>query len=93
MDFTKKELNGFEKLYNYAWKADKNTIFKFVNGKSVTLAKVDCFFETDNGLETTESNYEEYNAIVFQNIKTHELFEINYQNLPNEIFCNDMKIV
>lgn len=93
MNFTKNEMNGFNKLFNYAWSADQDTVFKFVNGDTVTIAKVNCFYETDNSLELCDENYEEYNAIAFENIQTHEMFEINYHNLPNEIYCNDEKIL
>lgn len=52
-----------------------------------------CMYETDNGLEDDEDGYEEYNDIAFLNVKTDELFEINYLNLPNSIVCGDVKIL
>ncbi len=93
MNFTEKELNGFDKLFQYAWNAGESTIFKFVNDDVIIKARVDCFYETDNGLELDNPNYEEYNAIAFENVETHELFEINYLNLPQAVYCNGERIL
>lgn len=61
----------------------------------VIQAQVDSCYETDNGFEVHDPNYEEYNAcamkivkiIVDRNKKFKEgsLIEINYHNYPQQI--------
>lgn len=57
---------------------------------------IECVFDTccesDNCLELDDPNYEEYLMIVFQNIVTQELFEVNYHNMPKEVWCDGKKI-
>ena len=93
-----KEMNGFSKLIDFVlehW--DTHTvydlIFRFVYEEKVIEAKYDTMFESDNGEELDSPEYDEYNAMAFENLETHELFEINYKNLPKELYCNGERIL
>ena len=98
MFFYEKESNGFITLVKFINKhCREKTIsgctFYFVYGSKVIEAKYDTMFESDNGEEMDSPDYDEYNAIAFENLETHELFEINYKNLPNELYCNGQRIL
>ena len=93
-----KERNGFTTILDcidelYERKQNKTAVFKFVYADKVIEAKYDTMFESDNGEEMDSPDYDEYNAIAFENLETHELFEINYKNLPNELYCNGQRIL
>ncbi len=93
-----KERNGFTSILDridelYEQKQNQTAIFKFVYSNQAIEAKYDTMFETDNGEELDSPEYEEYNAIAFENLETHELFEINYKNLPKELYCNGERII
>ncbi len=60
---------------------------KVIGAKCVTM------FESDNGEELDSPEYDEYNAMLFENLETHELFEANYKNLPQELYCNGERIL
>ena len=68
-------------------------IFKFVYDDKVIEAKYDTMFESDNGEEMDSPEYEEYNAIAFEDLETHELFEVNYKTLPKELYCDGKRII
>ena len=93
-----KENNGFTTLVHFldeAWydgTVDKY-LFKFVYPDSTIEAKYDTMFESDNGEELDSPEYEEYNAILFEDLAMHELFEVNYKNLPQELYCNGERIL
>ncbi len=96
--FYEKENNGLVALIYfiddlYKLKQNKTAIFKFVYDNKVIEAKYDTMFESDNGEELDSPEYDEYNAIAFENLETHELFEINYTNLPKELYCNGKRIL
>lgn len=69
-------------------------ILSFSSG-DIVEAEVDTFYETDNGLELNDPDYEEYNAcamrivsVIVDKSKTlvqGKLIEINYHNYPQEI--------
>lgn len=69
-------------------------VLSYSNG-DIIEAQVDTCYETDNGLEDDDPNYEEYHAcamkivkiIVDKNKKLKEgnLIEINYHNYPQQI--------
>ena len=62
---------------------------------NVIEAQVDTCYETDNGLEMEDLNYEEYHACAMRIVKVIEdkngslkegsLIEINYHNYPQQI--------
>ena len=98
MFFYEKENNGLAELISFllkAWSAGTvyDFIFKFVYDDKVIEAKYDTMFESDNGEELDSPEYDEYNAIAFENLETHELFEINYTNLTKELYYDGKRII
>lgn len=95
MFFSEKEKNIMECLFNIIDK-NKNQLYvlTFSNG-DVVVAAVDTCYETDNGLDEEDENFEEYYAcamkiekIIIDKSKTlvsGKLIEINYHNYPQEI--------
>lgn len=69
-------------------------VLTYSNG-DVIEAQVDTCYETDNGLEDGDQNYEEYHACAMKivkiivkknnNFKEGDLIEINYHNYPQQI--------
>lgn len=74
--------------------ANQIYILTYSNG-DVVEAKVDTCYETDNGLEDNDPNYEEYYACAMKitkiivdkkrNLQEGSLIEINYHNYPQQI--------
>lgn len=75
--------------------ADQVYILEYPNGDKVE-AQVDTCYETDNGLEIEDSDYEEYYACAMRIVKVIEhksgsfkegrLIEINYHTYPRQIY-------
>ena len=69
-------------------------VLTYLDG-NVIEAQVDTCYETDNGLEDDDYNYEEYHACVMKikkiivdknkKLKEGNLIEINYHNYPQQI--------
>lgn len=75
---------------------DANQIYVITySDGNIVEAKVDTCYETDNGLENDDPNYEEYYACAMRivkivvdknkNFKEGNLIEINYHNYPQQI--------
>ncbi len=74
--------------------ANQIYVLTYSNG-DVIEAQVDTCYETDNGLEDDDPNYEEYHACAMRivkiivdknkNFKEGNLLEINYHNYPQQI--------
>ena len=93
-----KERNGFTTILDcidelYDKKQNKTAIFRFVYNDKVFETKYVTMFESDNGEELDTPEYEEFNVILFENIETHEYIDINYKNLPKELYCNGKRII
>lgn len=81
-------------------KADQVYILEYPNGDKIE-AQADTCYETDNGLEIGDSDYEAYHACAMRIIKVIEdkngsfqegsLIEINYHTYPQQI--NKRRIV
>lgn len=74
--------------------AKQRYVLTYSNG-DVIEAQADTCYETDNGLETDDPDYEEYYACAMKivkvivskntNLKVGSLIEINYHNYPQQI--------
>lgn len=99
MFFTENEYNGFTELYFYIDEFYKNRtindlgIFKLVYRNRTVNAKYATMYDSDNGLELDEPDYEEFNEIAFDDVDTGEGFYINYTNMPEEIYYDGKLIV
>ncbi len=87
------EKGNFEKLYSYLHEHD-NRYYKlvFADGR-VFNAKYDTDYDSDNGLESDDKNYEEFIMIVFENLDTKELFEFHYADMPIEVYQEEKRII
>lgn len=86
--------NGvFETLYKFVHQNENKEIYKLVySDEKEILARYNTDYESDNGLDSDEENYEEFICIVFENQESNELFELNYHNLPKEMYYGSLKI-
>ena len=95
MFFSNNEKQIMEKLFlPINNNANQIYILTYSNG-DVVEAKVDTCYETDNGLEDNDPNYEEYYACAMKitkiivdkkrNLQEGSLIEINYHNYPQQI--------
>jgi len=67
--------------------------FRFITeDNSIIHALFDTACESDNCLPDDDPNYEEYWIMVFKNVETNQLFEINYHNMPKEVYCDGIKV-
>lgn len=62
------------------------------NDMSIVDCVVDSEGESDNCLGLDDPAYEEYWMIIFRNLATGKLFEVNYHNLPKELWCDGNKV-
>lgn len=96
MFFSNEERRIMEKLFmSINENADQVYILEYPNGDKVE-AQVDTCYETDNGLEIEDSDYEEYHACAMRIVKVIEdkngsfkegrLIEIHYHNYPRQIY-------
>ena len=87
MSFFEKELNGFDVIYKYV---DRNEdgIYELSFNNKIIRCNFETCYESDNGLDENDENYDEYEVIVFSNIDNNYNFEINYKNIPDEVYHN-----
>ena len=87
------EEKDFKILYCF-FLQHRNALYNliFSRGKKV-IASFDTCCESDNGLELDDPNYEEFMCIVMRNEETGKLFELNYHNMPKEVYCGDKRII
>lgn len=95
MFFSNSEKQIMEKLF-LSINNNNNQIYIliFSNG-DVAEAQVDTCYETDNGLDDDDPDYEEYHACAMkivkiivdknENLEEGNLIEINYHNYPQQI--------
>lgn len=83
------------KFYNFLCFVEKHTHSNYrlvFEDKSVIKCTFDTDCESDNCLDLDDPNYEEYWMIVFKNLATGKLFEVNYHNMPIEVWCDGEKL-
>ncbi len=61
--------------------------FSYDTGKSCD-AVFDSVYDSDNGLDADDEEYEEYKCISFKDISSGMLFEINYRQIPSMAICD-----
>ena len=88
------EKGNFQTLYEFVFSENnKNKTIKLIYKDGSTIdAIVDTAYETENDFSEDDPRYEEYFAIAFKNLKTDELFEISYHNLPDHAECENITI-
>lgn len=96
MWFNKNEEKAFKPFYDFIYEnEDKQFRFKYQNGVEIIVALHLYEFESDNGLESKDSNYEEYWEMAFaiikiihddaNKLKTGDKILVNYHTIP-ELF-------
>ncbi len=91
MDEVKSKEN-FKQLLFTTYKKPKGK-YKFIDASGQNIiASFVTDYETDNGLELEDPNYEEFYGIAFKNEETGSCFEVNYHNLPIAAFCDHKPI-
>lgn len=95
MFFSNKEKRIMGKLFDEISQNENDRfVLSFLNG-DVVEARVYTCYETDNGLEEDDTNFEEYHACAMkiikimanksQTLENGKIIEINYHNYPQEI--------
>lgn len=82
--------SGFIEFYDYI---NKNPYIKYTLKYGTKI--IDCEYfgcaESENDLDLNNPAYEEYNELYFR-INTTKAIDINYHNMPDEIY-NDGKLI
>ncbi len=84
--------NLMNKLRAYVEK-NRKTIYTLKNKDKIIKVYLDTAYDSDNGLALDDENYEEYFCILFQKISDGSFVEINYHNLPDEIYDGETRII
>lgn len=89
---TELEQGRFSQLLSYLHNHPRASYTLVLPSESVD-AEYETDFESDNGLDEDNPGYEEYQSIVFKRKDNGILFEINYHNIPEQIYSNNTLIV
>ena len=87
-----KEKGNLEKLLICAHRNPCGEFIFYDSTGSSIKAFYETDYETDKGLELTDSLYEEYIGVAFKNAETGSLFEVSHKCLPKAAFCNGEKV-
>lgn len=90
--FSVQEKNTMGVLSEFLMENPKATLQMAFEDKIIEEAQWDTTYETDNGLELSDPDYDEFYAMAFNDLQTGQLFEISYRNFPSKIICNDQII-
>ncbi len=80
--------NRFEKLLAYVNSHVNGKYTLFYESAKRTDSVFDSVYESDNGFDKDEEEYEEYKCISFKNISDGILFEVNYRQMPSKVVCD-----
>ncbi|HAG04018.1 MAG TPA: hypothetical protein DCG28_01145 [Lachnospiraceae bacterium] len=87
------ETEIFDFLYNFIHKHDEGIYqITFQDGTEIS-AEYNTDYETDNGLDIDDAEYEEYISIVFKNSSNSTLFELNCFNFPAKVIYNGRQVI
>ena len=87
------ESETFDFLYNYVHEHNEGVYqITFQDGTEIS-AEYNTDYETDNGIDIEDIDYEEYVAIVFKNTIDDILFEVNCFNFPTKVIHNGKQII
>ena len=87
MDFFEKENNGFIDIVKYV-SSNRGGEYVLVFNNRKIHCKFESMYESDNGYEIVEDEYEQYFVLEFYNIDSLMPFELSYHNVPNEVYHN-----
>ena len=87
------ETETFDFLYNFIHEHIGGVYQIIFQGDLEISAEYDTDYETDNGIDIDDADYEEYIAIVFKNIIGGTLFEVSCFNFPIKVSYNGEKII
>lgn len=81
-----KERFGILLHYVHAHRNGKYVLYD--NNERFVEVVYDTDYESDNGLDEDEKEYEEYQCIAFKRIDNGNLLEVNYQQIPIKVICD-----
>jgi len=70
-----------------------NKVYKLIYKDTSFLAYYDTEYDSDNGLEEDDPQYEEYYCVLFKKVNDGTLFEVNYHNIPTTVMCGDTHVI
>ncbi|MBQ7501497.1 hypothetical protein IJT93_02095 [bacterium] len=86
------EQGRFAALLRYVRKHPR-AIYTLTMGEESVQACYDTCYESDNCLEETDENYEEFYSILFRKADDGSLFEITYHNLSSKVTENGKEVI
>lgn len=78
----------FDSFARFVEAHGKSSYRLIFDDNSVIDCILDGYGESDNCLDIDDPAYEEYWMILFRNLATGKLFEVNYHNMPKEVWCD-----
>ena len=87
------ETETFDFLYNFIHEHDKGKYQITLQDGTEVSAEYDTDYETDNGLDIDDAEYDEYIAIVFKNSIDGTLFEVSCFNFPTKVIYNGDQVI
>lgn len=86
-------MERFNKLLDFIHE-NESEVYTLIDFTGAELkVKYDTDYESSNGLEETDPKFEEFQAIIFEDLESGNLFEVNYHCLPEKVFCNNKNVI
>lgn len=82
------EKQFFDKLYKFVHEHVTEIYDIYFDEETNQKAVFETDYETDNGLELEDKNYEEYCEMLFKSSDGKGYIIINYHTLPYKVVCN-----